>query len=317
MTSLSKNSSLRFPLTDILGSKSNVLALRELIKIEDSVSHSKIINRTGLSKQGTYDVISKLNKLGITEYAGSGGSKQIRLRKEYPLTKDIIRLFKAEENYFNQLIQYLKNEVENLKVKPKSAWIYGKVASGVEDYGDPLQVALFSDLKTVDKIVREFKELLFSSNIESKFDVTIEVKGITIADEDELKKRDKILLWGTDAIYYLNDSESEAKELRSHQILDERSLTDIKAWINFLNTHPEIIERTKTYLENKINSETSGVKNELKEWKRILENMSFQRLKKFMQSESERSTRMRQSLPFWPVLSEIEKDEFKSTIKDY
>lgn len=121
MPSLSKNSSLRFPSADILGSKSNVLALRELIKIEDSVSHSKIIKRTGLSKQGAYDLISKLNRLGVTEYAESGGSKQIRLRKEYPLTKDIIKLFKAEENYLNQLFQYLKNEVKNLKVKPKSA----------------------------------------------------------------------------------------------------------------------------------------------------------------------------------------------------
>ena len=93
-------------------------------------------------------------------------------------------------------------------------------------------------------------------------------------------------------------------------------MNDADLWIDFLKTHPEVIERTKTYLKDKVQSEKSGVRNELQEWYRLLESMSFQRLKKFMQSDSERSTRLRQSLPFWPVLTEAERKEFNSIAEE-
>jgi len=47
----------------------------------------------------------------------------------------------------------------------------------------------------------------------------------------------------------------------------------------------------------------------LQEWKHILKSMSFQRLKKFLESDSERSARLRQSLLFWPVLNDSEGTE--------
>ncbi|MDR9419739.1 hypothetical protein, partial [Gracilimonas sp.] len=72
----------------------------------------------------------------------------------------------------------------------------------------------------------------------------------------------------------------------SKRVLDARSLNDAGLWMDFLKKHPEVIERTKTNLKEKIQSEQSGVRKELQEWYRLLESMSFQRLKKFMQSDS-------------------------------
>lgn len=120
-----------------------------------------------------------------------------------------------------------------------------------------------------------------------------------------------ILLWGTDPQHYLENSISERDGKSSHEDLDHQSLIDSKAWAELLKTYPEIIKRTIKYLEDRIPKISSGEKKALQEWKHILESMSLQRLKKFLESDSERSTRLRQSLPFWPVLKSSEREKLK------
>jgi predicted nucleotidyltransferase len=313
MNSNTLNSTLRTPLTDILGSKSHIRIIRVLSLRGGAVSPTKLIKRTGLSKQGVYNGIDRLEKLGVLNYVGSG--KQVELRKEYPLYDILVQTITSEQKYFSQLIKDLKKVIEDLKLKPKSAWIYGSVASGNEEYGDPIKIALLGDLKSVDAMASDLRQSIFSSKIEKRFDVTIEVKGVTQAEVDSLRAKDKILLWGTDPSYFLNYNDNESGE-RTHQEIDRQSLQDADIWVELLKNHPEIIDRTKSYLEEKISSNTSGVSNELNEWYRLLESTSMQRLKKFMQSDSERSTRLRQSLPFWPVLTEAERVELKSEMRN-
>ena len=307
-----RNSVLKTPLTEIFGSKSHVQLIRVMIFVNEPVTPKKLIKRTGLSKQGVYNGIDRLYKLGVINYVGSG--KQIELRKEHPLYDCIAQLFSSEQDYFDQILKNLKGEINELKVKPISAWIFGSVASGQDEYGDPLKIALLGNVKTVDEMVSEFRERIYQSGFEKQFDVTIEIKGGTIAEEDLVMKEDKILLWGTDPAYFKPNNEKGLHN-KSHQEFDKESLQNADVWLDFLKNHPEVIERTKMYLKDKIQAEKSGIKKELQEWHRLLESMSFQRLKKFMQSDSDRSTRLRQSLPFWPVLTEAERKEFKSMAK--
>lgn len=309
MDSVIQNSVLKTPLTEILGFKSHVQLIRVMIFINEPVNPKKLKKRTGLSKQGVYNGIDRLYKLGVINYVGSG--KQIELRKEHPLYHSINQLFSSEQDYFDRLLENLKGEINALKIKPTSAWIFGNAASGQDKYGDPLKIALFGNVKTVDEMVSEFRERIYQSGFEKKFDVTLEIKGVTIAEEDLVMKEDKLLLWGTDPAFFKPSNEMELHN-KSHQEFDKESLQNADAWLDFLKNHPEVIERTKMYLRDKIQSEKSGTKKELQEWHRLLESISFQRLKKFMQSDSERSTRLRQSLPFWPVLTEDERKEFKS-----
>jgi hypothetical protein len=223
-----------------------------------------------------------------------------------------IYYFQIEKNNSRNLFKKLKQCVDELEVKPKSVWIYGKVAKGTDDYGDPLQVAIYSHVKNIDELTENYKDRLIKDHVERNFDVTIEVRGVTSGDMDLIMEPDKIMIWGFDpSQMYAKQGESKGGSM-THQELDTRSLNYASLWMDFFKKHPEVIERTKTYLREKIQSEQSGVRKELQEWYRLLESMSFQRLKKFMESDSERSTRMRQSLPFWPVLTEAERKEFKS-----
>lgn len=301
------NSALRNPLNEILGYQANVRLLRCLVEIGVPLSHSELAERTGLSLPGIHKVVPRMTKTGIIQFTGSGKQQQIAIRKEHPLTDIIQELFKAEKEYFNSLIKSLKETIEDLELKPKSAWIFSKVAQGNDEYGDPLRLALMGEVQTVDEIVGDLRSQIYETEIEKQFDVTIEISGITLADLAELNVKDIIMLWGPDPQHFLVGSKDKRGGKRTHQDLDRQSLIDSKAWTELLKTHPEIIQRTIRYLNRRVHEIDSGENRELLEWRNILESMSYQRLKKFLESDSERSTRLRQSLPFWPVLNDSER----------
>lgn len=249
-------------------------------------------------------------KSGIIKYTGSGNRQQIVIREQHPLAGTIKELFEAEKQSYDSLIKNLKEAIGSLELKPKSAWIFGKVAQRSDDYGDPLRIALLEEVTSIDDITEEFRYHLYESDIEKDYDVTIEITGVTLADVESrpiINTNKIILLWGMDPQHYLIGSKDEKDSKRFHQDFEKQSLIDSKAWTELLKTHPEIIQRTIQTLEDRISQISSGEKKELQEWKHILESTSFQRLKKFLESDSERSTRLRQSLPFWPVLNDSER----------
>jgi len=306
------DSYLRNPLDQILGYPGNIQLLRTLIDTGRGMSTTEIAERTGLSVPGVHKVISRLLEAGVAQREGSGRTSKVIIREDHPLSPILTELFQTEKKKSQNLFKNLKKCVEELEVKPKSVWIYGNVAKGTDDYGDPLQISIYGHAKNIDKLTESYKDRLINNYVERNYDVTIEVRGVTSAEMDLMMDTKKIMIWGFDPSQ-LSSGQSERKEgSMSHQELDARSLNDAGLWIDFLKKHPEVIERSKAYLKDKVQSERSGVRNELKEWYRLLKSMSFQRLKKFMQSDSERSTRLRQSLPFWPVLTESERKEFKS-----
>jgi sugar-specific transcriptional regulator TrmB len=311
-------SSLRYPLNTILGSKGHILIIRELLETGQPMNHSELIDRTNLSRQGVYDVVERLVENGLVTYSGSGRRQLVEVRKNHPLHEVLIQLFKSEKGRFESLTETLRTEINALEHKPESAWIFGKAAQGVDEYGDPLQIALLGKLKSIDSVTNRFRERLIRNKLEPAFDVTIDLRGITVADLEarpSLTKQGMIHLWGVDPVIFLNHQNDQSSAVTSHKDHDEKTLKESKAWTELLKTHPEIIPRTVTWLNRQIEATGSGEKMEWLEWKNLLENCSYQRLKKFMESDSERSVRLRQSLPFWMVLTENERTKFEQLIR--
>ena len=314
-----KNSAFRNPLNDILGSKGHILILRELITLDIPINYAELIERTNLSRQGLYDVVDRLIETGALMHVGIGKQKLIQLRTDHPLSESIINLFTKEKKLYHSLLKELKEVIKNLDKQPKSAWIFGKIAQGTDEYGDPVQVAILGDMKSIDIITENFREKLYHSGIEQNYDITIDLRGITKADletRSKLMEGNIILLYGVDPRSYLeNLNKSGTQKRKKHTDFDARSLSDAEIWTKLLKKYPEIISKTLNHLENRIPQVSSGERKELQEWKHILESMSFQRLKKFLESDSERSVRLRQSLPFWEVLNERERSELMNTSK--
>jgi len=186
------------------------------------MSHSELTDRTGLSLPGIHKVVTRMMDTGIIQYTGSGKKQQIEIRNTHPLASAIKELFKAEREYYHSLIKNLEETMNEVDPKPKSAWIFGKVAQGSDEYGDPIRIALLGDVKSIDKITDQFRGRLRDSGIEKEFDVTIDINGVTLADIESksvINTENIILLWGTDPQYYLEDSQNEGGG-RSHQDLD-------------------------------------------------------------------------------------------------
>jgi len=316
--SRNQHSALKYPLTTILGSKGDVIVLRVLIRSNHPVSHSELLERTDLSRQGVYDITKRLVETGVVTYTGSGKQQLVMAREDYPLYMELEKLFNRENQRYKDLVETLRSELRNLENQPESAWIFGKAARGEDEYGDPVQIALLGKLNTIDPLTNKFREKLIRKKVESNFDVTIDIRGTTIADLEtrpSLTNEGVIHLWGIDPQDYLNPQKGSSNSVKSHKDLDERSQSESKFWSELLKSNPEIIPRAISFLNKQIENTSTGEKMELLEWKNLLENSSYQRLKKFMESDSERADRLRQSLPFWNVLNENEREKIKNNLK--
>ena len=80
------------------------------------------------------------------------------------------------------MIEDFKSEIKSLDYQPLSAWICGKAAQGTDDYGDPVQIALLGELKWVDTMVNQLKKKLIQKTFEARFDITIDLRGVTKAE---------------------------------------------------------------------------------------------------------------------------------------
>jgi len=193
------HSALKTPLNEIFGSKANISVLRLLARVEGLLNHGDIIDRTSLSRQGVYNAVQRLIETGIVKYMGSGNKQLLSLRMDHPLAPDIKDLFIAEQERYKELIKALKKAIEQLQRKPEAAWIFGYVANGEDEYGDPLEIAVLSKLKEVDEITEQLRHQLRESEVEKKFDAVIDLMPLTKADLDtrpELLEQKLEPLWG-------------------------------------------------------------------------------------------------------------------------
>lgn len=313
------NSALKVPLNEILGYQANIRVLRFLTTESVSVSYSELAKQTGITLPGIHKTVKRLLATGIVVLTGSGNQQLIELRNGHPLSGILLELFREERGYFKQLTTIIKHQIDELSVEIQAAWIYGKVAEGSDQYGDPLEIAVLGKADLVDLAAEELQNKLFRNNVEDEFDVTIEVNGITPADLEGSKKTiagNMIHLYGVDPIIYADGRGFFNDKAEDHQVLDKRSQLAGKAWGAFIRQHPELISRTVQLLNKRTDEDASLIQKELKEWKEFLESTSVQRLAKFLESDSERATRMRQSNPFWMVVSDEEKEEYKKLLSN-
>lgn len=313
------NSSLKVPLNEILGYQANIRVLRCLTDEFVSMSYSELARQTGISLPGIHKTIQRLTETGIVVLEGSGKQQLIKFRNEHPLAVVITKLFKGEKERFKNLKQAIRQEIDKLRFEIMAAWIHGKVAEGRDQYGDPLEVAILGKADSIDLAVNELREHLINENIEVDFDVTIEINGMTSADLQVSKKTLKgknIHLFGVDPILYAEGRDKSGGKEKDHQDMDRLSLRAGKAWAAFIRQHPELISRTIQLLDTRIEESDSSSKKELQEWRKLLKSTSLQRLIKFLESDSERAIRMRQSNPFWLAISDEEKEEYEKFLEN-
>lgn len=103
-----RQSALRYPLTDILGSVATVRSLRELMRHGHELSAPSLVKRTGLAKASVRQALVTLEMMRMVEVLGSERSRLFRVRHEHPLAPALDVLFLEEERRFEAVLDVIR-----------------------------------------------------------------------------------------------------------------------------------------------------------------------------------------------------------------
>jgi len=317
-----RQSALRFPLNELLGTEANVRLLRALAEAGTPLSASELARRTRLHLSGIGKAIAGLTDAEIIEPVGSGSRSPVQLRPGHPLAGALRELFQRERDRFDTLVERLRSAAARIDPLPKAVWIQGAAATGDDRIGDPIVIGMLAAAPSVERVRAAFEAQVES--IERELEVTIEVHARTAADLESAppgdieRLKDVIPLLGPPPMALLSRDDADRRRrvgrsrIRSHHDADARARALASAIADRLKTDPSLVPRARTYLARRLTKASAGEQRELQEWDRILRTMSLARLRRFLVDPGERATRLRQTLPFVGVLTAEERERLAS-----
>ena len=292
------HSILHHPLNELFGAEAHIRLLRVLAtEVTGPISRADAADRSGLTDAGARKALGRLARTGFVVRVGGGRSQQFALREGDPLLIEVGRLFHAEHDRYSDLLGGLRSALEGLP-EIRVAWIERFPAK----HGEPLGVALTGPGGSLSWLVSEVQRRY--SEIEKKFDLTIEVTGYTRADSPPSEWDSAVLLAGAPD----RAPGWEAKGPTTHQARDDRAARFAESISSLLNHDPSLVRRALRHLDRLLTEEQGAAEHDLREWKAILESYSLKRLQDFLVSPSSRAVRLRQSSPFFAVLTADERD---------
>jgi hypothetical protein len=313
-----RESALRSPLNDILGTEANVRLLRVLSRTSLPMSATELARQAAITLSGVGRALGALEHTGVIEFVGVGSRRPVRLRRAHPLATALEALFAAEAQRVDAVFARVRAAAEALMPAPRSVWVEGPVALGTDAPGDAVVVGVLAGARELDATVGALVAALTPTEIEQ--DVTIELRGRTAADLAALAGSERrnvetaTLLLGAPPLALVDPVHSRSRGDRermsapvSHASMDEKARASGAAIAAKLRHDPSLVERAQSYIARRLPKASHGERRELEEWDRILRTMSLPRLRRFLVEPSERATRLRQTLPFVGELSPAER----------
>jgi len=306
-------STIRTPLNRILGAEANVRLLRVLALEPGPMTRSELGRRAGLEAKGAHLAASRLLREGILRTVGSGARQQVELEDRHPLAHPIQVLFRAEHDRVDRLIDGIKSAVKELAPNVDAAWIQGPFTTGQDRYGDPLVVGVLAGSAALPGVTRALREAL--RGLQSMEDTTIEVKGYTRADLAVLRPSESrhfaetVSIFGPPPIAFTEFGKLKAlRNVVTHDMRDREQWLLAHEVAELLLLDPAKLRAAKDYVTKRLKTASPQERHELKEWQEILSSTSRARLQQLLLDPGERSTRLRQTLPFLEVLSPQERE---------
>jgi predicted transcriptional regulator len=286
---------IQFPLNELFGTPANVRLIRLLAEeAMGPVGAAEAADRTGLTLSGAKRALMRLVKTGFVQRVGSGRSPQFALRESDPISNQIRNLFRNESERYQSLISQIRKALDQLS-EIQATWI----DSPPTEAGKPLQIGILSDSRSLTYLGDQVRQRV--AEIEREFDVTIELRTFSRADTPELFVDRTELLTG-------NLEPTMPASGRTHDDRDKRAVRFSTAIAEMLDRDPSLIKRATRHLEFLLQEDQGSAAHDLREWRDILAHYSQQRIKDFLFAETPRAQRLRQSSPFFAVLSPDERD---------
>ena len=221
----------------------------------------------------------------------------------------MLELFQAEKDRYEKLITAIKKKIKNLTPQPNAVWIL----TFPKDMGDPLTLGLLHETRHVTNCVRQLRTDL--NQVESDFDLTIELEGYTKADIPDVKFDDVTILYGV-----LPSADGPARRRTktplTHSEKDQQLHVLSYKLGKAIEQDTSLIRRAKEHIDRLLREDQGTATRDLMEWRTILNTYSIQRLSRLFTSSSERANRLRQSNPFFAVLNADERAQLLDGLED-
>jgi hypothetical protein len=317
-----RQNTLRYPLNSILGTEANVRVLRALSFTSSSRPYSDLARETGLSSAGLRHAVACLENAGLADVLGAS-SKQVRYRREHPLSSELASLFRAEVDTWRDLVDQLRTAFEDVEAAPISVWIVTPEPEGPGEIAGQLVVCILANAGDVNAIRQSAEPAI--AKLEAAQDLMIELRPLTRPDLRalSLSDRDRLVrgtpVFGPDPSVFLEDTRSPKDRRKrptyTHAKHDVRSLALGAAIAEAIMRDPGLIERAHTLVTKRLKRASASERHELREWERVLR-ASPLKLRRLLVDPGERATRLRQTLPFLDALPREERDAIVASVGD-
>lgn len=289
-------SSVRYPLDYALGSAAQVRLLRVLLmhaSVPLSVSESARL--AGLTAAGARRALDRLRVAGFVARVGSGHALTYAVRDDAVGMKALAQAFEEEQTRYDHFLATLRDSVSIPEVT--AAWIEGLPVSP----SDSVYVSAVAEVRAVSWIQDELRTRLVG--LEREFDMIVEVAVYTRADAPT-PPADAIMLWGV----VPGSHKAERPPAKTHSGATQRELLMSRQIADMVRRDPTLIDRARRHVIRLLNEEQGMARSDTLEWRQLLESYSPERVADLLESESSRAERLRQSSPFFAVLTSSERD---------
>jgi DNA-binding Lrp family transcriptional regulator len=293
----------RNPLNELLGTPANVRLIRVLAdEVAGPIGAPEAAERAGLTEAGARRALKRLARTGFVERLGGRRSQTFRLRESDPLAEQIIVLFCTEHDRYQALIRRL-HEVFGELPEVRAAWL-DEAPPGV---GQPLHIGVLADSSSLAYLAQELRRRVVA--IEHDYDLTIEIHTFSRADVPEVDWAGTTLLGG----HPVSKVDSPVRP-RGHSERVSRARKMSEGIAALLDEDPSIVRRAQRHLGLLLDQDQGPASHDLREWKEILDHYSRERLREFLVADTPRAQRLRQSSPFFAVLTAEERDEIMDRV---
>jgi DNA-binding PadR family transcriptional regulator len=308
------------PLNAILRTEGNVRILRVLALTPAPVSAAELANRARIGRTSIYPLLDNLEKTGIIEFKGVGSQRQVEFRIQHPLGRALINLFREEHRRVDALMSALRGKFKRLSLTPVSAWVEGISDEASAD--SDLKLWVVADPKSVSSITRRLGDEI--GHVEKTFGVHFDIRGMTRSELESSTATDKnrlgqaAVITGVPPVALLPTSKNRSSQAMTgdHSEHDMRSRRLGVAIAAKLKWDPSLIRAAKIHLNERMKTSSERERHELQEWSRILSALPAAQLRRLLEEDSERSTRLRQTLPALGLLTPREREAVLASKSD-
>ncbi len=311
---------LRAPLNYALGTEARVRVLRCLAAARHPTGIPALARDAGLNERGVRTVLLQLEQAGVVATV-PGAGRQVELRERWPFARRVRELFAHEAARADRVLAALRRAAGALQPPPIGVWLAGPHAAGNDRVTDALVVVCYGRAGEIVGQVRALQSRLGSLSarqdlpvpeVRSATAADLAIAGLSTATADIRFTPPVLLLAGTlPPLSGLSRPESRA---RTHGDRDAEALVRAAAVADLVRRNPTLASRARDALVRRRPRASAGLKGTLDEWLTLLKHEPPARLAALLVRDDERMRRLRQSMPFFEVLSERERRQVEAAV---